>query len=207
MIKSLSSAGRAATISAGTSKLRRISHGSATCLSQASSGCAARNVIPEARSPSTLPPFLRRQANNRMGWTLTFLGGGYARIDGVLYTAYVVVTDEVTEAERDEYLRLFSHRPAKPGEATQWLRQWMKETKMKQPNMEELPGFEELFAKSIKKALEKMPLEERLEGLAPEQLIPALPLEALRALPEEYLGSLPAEIQEQVRRRLQKAAH
>ena len=78
---------------------------------------------------------------------------------------------------------------------------------MKQPNMEELPGFEELFAKSIKKALEKMPLEERLEGLAPEQLIPALPLEALRALPEEYLGSLPAEIQEQVRRRLQKAAH
>jgi hypothetical protein len=108
-----------------------------------------------------------------MGWALTLLGGGYARIDGVMYTAYVVVTDEVTEAERDEYLRLFSHRPASPGEATRWLRQWMKETKMKQPDIEELPGFEELFAKSIAKAIQKMPLEERLEGLAPEQVLGA----------------------------------
>jgi hypothetical protein len=37
-----------------------------------------------------------------MGWTLTPLGGGYARIDGVIYGTYVVVTDEVTEAERDD---------------------------------------------------------------------------------------------------------
>ena len=55
----------------------------------------------------------------------------------------------MTEAERDEYLRLFSHRPEKPGEATQWLRQWMRDTKMKQPDIEELPGFEELFKKTI----------------------------------------------------------
>jgi hypothetical protein len=94
-----------------------------------------------------------------------------------MYTAYVVITDEVTEAERDEYLRLFSHRPASPGEAAQWLRQWMKETKMKQPDMEELPGFEELFQKTI----EAMPLEKRLAGLAPEQVVLALPLELLRA--------------------------
>jgi hypothetical protein len=49
----------------------------------------------------------------------------------------------------------------------------MKETKMKQPDIEELPGFEELFAKSIAKAIQKMPLEERLEGLAPEQVLGA----------------------------------
>ena len=36
-----------------------------------------------------------------MGWALTLLGGGYAQIDGVMYTVYVVVTDELTEAERD----------------------------------------------------------------------------------------------------------
>jgi hypothetical protein len=124
-----------------------------------------------------------------------------------MYTTHVVVIDEVTEAERDEYLRLFSHKPALPGEATRWLRQWMRETKMKQPDIEELPGFEELFAKSIAKAIQKMPLEERLEGVAPEQLIPALPLEVLRVLPEEYLCSLPAEIQEQVRKRLREKAH
>jgi hypothetical protein len=170
----------------------------------------------------------------RMGWKLTPLDGGYDRIDGLMYTAHVVVIDEVTEAERDEYLRLFSHKPALPGEATRWLRQWMKETKMKQPDMEDAPGFKELFAKSIAKAIQEMPLEERLEGLAPEQrlaglapeqvlgafapeqrlaglapeqVVLALPLELLQALPEEYLRSLPAEIQEQVRKRLQEAVH
>ena len=104
--------------------------------------------------------------------------------------------------------------PAKAGEATRWLRQWMKETKMKHPNMEELPSFEELFAKSIKKAVHAMPVEERLEGLTPEQrlgtlapsqVIPALPLDVLRVLPEEYLRSLPEEVQQQVRMRLQGA--
>jgi hypothetical protein len=92
----------------------------------------------------------------------------------------------------------------------------MRETKMKQPDIEELPGFEELFAKSIAKAIKKMPLEERLEGLAPEQrlaglapeqVILALPLEVLRVLPEDYLRSLPIEIQEQVRKRLQGSTH
>ena len=143
------------------------------------------------------------QEIERMGWTLTPLNGGYARIEGLMYTTHVVVIDEVTEAERDEYLRLFSHKPALPGEATRWLRQWMRETKMKQPDIEELPGFEELFQKTI----EAMPIEKRLAGLAPEQVVLALPLELLRALPEEYLRSLPAEIQEQVRKRLQEAAH
>ncbi|HZF47711.1 MAG TPA: hypothetical protein VE093_03615 [Polyangiaceae bacterium] len=165
-----------------------------------------------------------------MGWTLTSLGGGYARIEGVMYTAYVVVTDEVTEAERDEYLRLFSRRPASPGEAAQWLQQWMRDTKMKQPNIEELPGYEEMFQKLV----EAMPLEkrlaglapeqvlgafapeqrlaglapeQRLAGLAPEQVILALPLEVLRALPEDFLRSLPTEIQAQVRQRLQGATH
>jgi hypothetical protein len=161
----------------------------------------------------------------RMRSMLTPLEGGYACIDGLMYTTHVVVIDEVTDAERDEYLRLFSHKPALPGEATLWLRQWMKETKMKQPDMEEVPGFKELFAKSIAKAIQEMPLEQRLEGLAPEQrleglapeqrleglapeqVVLALPLEILRALPEEYLRSLPAEIQEQVRKRLQETAH
>jgi len=170
------------------------------------------------------------QEIKHMGWTLTPLGGGYARIDGLMYATYVVIIDEVTEAERDEYLRLFSHRPASPGEATRWLRQWMRDTKMKQPDIEELPGFEELFQKTI----EAMPLEKRLAGLAPEQLLAglapeqvlgayapeqrlaglapeqvllALPMEMLRALPEEYLRSLPVEIQEQVRKRLQGATH
>ena len=137
-----------------------------------------------------------------MGWTLTPLGGGYGRIDGVVYTTFVVITDEVTEAERDEYLRLFSHRPAAQGEATRWLQQWMRETKMKQPEIEELPAFEELFQKSIEKAN-----QEALEEMPREQVLLALPVEMLRALPDEYLRSFPAEVQEQVQKRLREANH
>jgi len=148
----------------------------------------------------------------RMDWALVPLGGGYGRIDGGVYTTFVVITDEVTEADRDEYLRLFSHRPAERGEATRWLQQWMRETRMKQPDIEELPGYEEMFQKLV----EAMPLEKRLAGLAPEQrlaglpteqLILALPLEVLRVLPEEYLRSLPTPVQEQVQKRLREDTH
>jgi hypothetical protein len=164
---------------------------------------------------ASITPTLRKEIE-RKGWTLTLLGGGYGRIDGVMYNAYLVITDEVTEAERDEYLRLFSHRPAEQGEATRWLRQWMKETKMKQPEIEDLPGFEELFKKSIDKYLAELTPEERLEGLAPEQrlaglapeqVILALPVDVLRVLPSDYLRSLPAEVQEQIQKRLQGSAH
>ena len=160
----------------------------------------------------------------RMGWTCSPLLGGYGRIDGAVYTIHLVVTDEVTEAERDEYLRLFSHRKVQQGEATRWLRQWMKETKMKQPDIEELPEFEEMFQKTIGKIMQAMPLKERLEGLAPEQvlsafapeqrlagvstehLILALPVDVLRVLPEQVLRSLPPEVQEKIQQRLRGAA-
>jgi hypothetical protein len=125
---------------------------------------------------------------------------------------------------------LISHLPAVPGEAARWIQQWMRERKMKQPDIEELPGFGELF----KKTLDAIPLEERLAGLtpeqvlgafspeerlagltpdqrraalAPEEVILALPLAALRAISTEYLGTLSAEVQEQIQRRLQEAAH
>ena len=127
----------------------------------------------------------------RMSWELVPLGGGYGRIDGAVYTLLVVITDEVTETERDEYLRLFSHRSAERGEATRWLQQWMRDTKMKQPDIEELPGFEELFQKTI----EAMPLEKRLAGLAPEQRLAGLdPEQRLAGLaPEQRLAGLAPE--------------
>jgi len=79
----------------------------------------------------------------------------------------------------------------------------MRNTRMKQPHIEELPGYEELFQKLV----EAMPLEKRLAGLAPEVLILALPVEVLRVLPAEYLSSLPGEVQEKIQKRLREAAH
>ncbi len=166
----------------------------------------------------------------KKGWTLTQLGGGYARIEGVMYTCYLVVIDEVSKSERDEYLRLFSHHLALPGKATRWLQQWMRDTKMKQPDVEKLPEWDDM----MKRFLAKLPVEERMEGLtpeevlgafapeqrlaglapeqrmeglAPEQVVLALPLEVLRGFSDDYLRSLPAEVEEQVRRRLLGTPH
>jgi hypothetical protein len=154
---------------------------------------------------ASITPTLRAEIA-RMGWTCSPLAGGYGRIDGAVYTIHLVVTDEVTEAERDEFLRLFSHRKSEQSDATRWLRQWMKETKMKQPEIEELPGFDELFAKSIAKTLKAMPLAERLEGVTTEELVVGLPLDVLRHLTEEYLRSLSPQAQDQIRRRLTSKA-
>ena len=72
---------------------------------------------------------------------------------------------------------------------------------------EDLEGFYQ-YAKELMK---KLPLEERLEDLAPEQRLAglseadrvlALPDAALRALPAEYLATLPADAQERIRARL-----
>ncbi len=149
---------------------------------------------------SVTPPVL--DEIKRMGGALTPLGGGYARIDGAVHTTYVVVTDEQPEAARDEYLQfLFDRRPS-PGDATRWLEQWMRETKIRLQDIEELPGFVELF----KKALNAVSIEERLVGLTPQQLILALPPETLRALPKEHLDTLSDKVQVQIRQRLQEAA-
>ena len=127
----------------------------------------------------------------------------------------------MTEAERDKSLRLFSRRPAEQGEATRWLQPWRRDTKRKPPEIEDLPVYDEVFQQLD----QATPIEQRLAGLAPDQVIgafapeqrlaglapapwiQALPLKVLRLLPDEYLRSLPAEVQEQVRKRPQGAAH
>ncbi|XYI03327.1 hypothetical protein ACMHYB_27615 [Sorangium sp. So ce1128] len=83
---------------------------------------------------------------------------------------------------------------------------------MKQPDIEELPGYEEMFQKlveamPVEKRLAGLAPEQRLAGLAPEQVILALPVEVLRMLSEEHLHSLPADVQEAIKKRLRGTAH
>ena len=174
-----------------------------------------------------------------MGWKRVALGGGYSRIDGAVYAIHVVVTDEVSTAENDEFLEMFSHHRAKQGAATIWLQNWLTERNMKQQDVADMPGYSEMFQKLV----EAMPIEkrlaglsaeevlatygpeqrlsglapeQRLSGLAPEQRLSgldrdhqalALPVEVLRALSEAYIRSLAPEIQEEIRRRLQRESH
>ncbi|KYG04265.1 hypothetical protein BE21_47740 [Sorangium cellulosum] len=82
---------------------------------------------------------------------------------------------------------------------------------MKQPDIEELPEYEELFQKLVEampleKRLAGLTLEQRLAGLTPEQVILLLPVEVLRMLSEEHLQSLPADVQETVKQRLRGTA-
>ena len=110
----------------------------------------------------------------------------------------------MTDAERDESLRLFGHRPAEQGEARRWLQPWRRDTKRKPPEIKDLPVYDKVFQKFVEamrwlqpwlrgtkakqpnvgelsvcdellqKLVEAMLLETRLAGLARAPLILAL---------------------------------
>ena len=54
---------------------------------------------------------------------------------GAVYAIHVAVTDEVSTADNDEFLELFSHHRAKQGAATWWLQNWLTERTMKQQDV------------------------------------------------------------------------
>ena len=142
----------------------------------------------------------------RMGWRLTLLGGGYGRIDGGVYTVFLVLTDEVSDAERDDFLRIFSHNECQTNAAAWWWQQWQAEDTNMQ-NVEEMEGYEEMvrkFASGLtpEQRFAGLTPEQRLAGLAPEQLLLAMPDDHLRALPDGYLRSLPADVQDAIRKRI-----
>ena len=152
-----------------------------------------------------------------VGCHLRPLSNGYAQLVGFLYTCYVVFTDEVSEAERDDYLRVFSHHAVQTPEAQHWLEHWIvgKET---MANAREREGYDEMLGKLLdslppERILRRYKPEERLAGLAPEerlaglareQQILALPDEVLRALSEDYIRSLPHDVQQTIRQRLDR---
>ncbi|WP_437627282.1 hypothetical protein [Sorangium sp. So ce1151] len=163
---------------------------------------------------SVTPTLVRELAE--MDWALVRLGGGYGRIDGAVYATYLVVTDEVAEAEQDDFLRIFSHRPVLSPDARRWLQQWVKPEEGTMQDMKELEGYDEM----LQKLLDSLPVERRLAGLRPEErlvglrpeerlvgLPPAHQLlalsdDALRGFTDEYLRSLPAEVQDAIRHRI-----
>lgn len=99
-----------------------------------------------------------------MRWALEPLEPGYARIHGVMYTSYVAFTNQVADAEDDDFLRIFSEQPIRTDEASWWLHHWLleKET-MLDPKMSKPEGYDEM----LRKFLERLSPEERLRGLPP----------------------------------------
>jgi hypothetical protein len=133
----------------------------------------------------------------RMGWKLVPLGDGYSRLDGAEYAILVAAIDEVSEAEKDEFLELFSRRPFHEGAAVHWLEQWMTEKTMKR-NARKIAGYDEMF----QKLAATVAPEKRLAGLSPEQTVLALPPEILRGFSDDFLRTLPADVQKEIKKRL-----
>lgn len=113
----------------------------------------------------------------------------------------VPLTDEVSEAEADDFLRIFSHRPCETREAAWWWQTWQAEDEA-MPDIKNMEGYDEM----LEKFLGKLTPEERLRGLAPEQLILALPDDALRGFSDEYLRTLPPDAQATIRARIGRPA-
>jgi hypothetical protein len=131
-----------------------------------------------------------RDAIEHMSWRLERLDHGYARIAGAWYSTVIAFIDEVCEAERDIYLRLFSRHRKQSIEALHWMNlRRLRMTTM--DNIHELEGYDEM----VKRLASSLTPEERLAGLAPEERLAGLaPEERLAGLaPEERLAGLRPE--------------
>ncbi len=144
-----------------------------------------------------------------LGWRLHRLGNGYATLEDAWYTSFVGFTDEICEAEHDDFLRIFSNTPLKTHDVANWLRYWMTE-KHDMRDIRHREGFDSISDKFLdlftpEERLSGLEPEQRLAGLSTEQMVLALPAQLLRVLPEEYIASLPDEVQRKVRARLAAA--
>jgi hypothetical protein len=139
-------------------------------------------------TPAETPSLLA--AIDQMGWRLERLGNGYARIAGAWYSTVIAFIDEVCEAERDDYLRLFSRHRKQTREALWWLNaRRLRMTTM--DNIHELEGYDDM----VERLLSTLTPEERLTGLRPEEVLRHYkPEERLTGLrPEERLAGLGPE--------------
>jgi hypothetical protein len=94
------------------------------------------------------------------------LDPGYAALVGLGYTTYMVVTDEVAETERDEFLKIFSHHPVHDPDAVDWLQDWLALQEEHMPQVKRSKSFHEVR----QKLLSSMTPKERLSGLSAEEI-------------------------------------
>ena len=107
-----------------------------------------------------------RDAIAHMGWRLERLDNGYARIVGAWYTTVIAFIDEVCEAERDDYLRLFSRHEEHGYEALSWLNELYPRMR-KMEHIHELEGHDEM----LKRLLNVLSPDEVLRHFKPDEVL------------------------------------
>ena len=120
------------------------------------------------------------------------LGDGYVRLVGSCYTILVVLLDQVANAERDDFLRLFTHDRAKVKDqkALWWMHAWIRKART-MPELKQLEGFDDI----VEGLIEALGVEELLRHVQPETLLAGLePEQRLAGLePEQVLEHYDAE--------------
>jgi len=135
----------------------------------------------------------------RFRWTVRPLGAGYYATNAGPYPLYVVLIDEVAQAERDVLLDVVGHRTMESDEADRWLAS-NAFTSPEEPDMDKLEGYDELMAKVVARLpaalrLKGIPVRERLEGIPARERLAGIPAqEWLAGIPaQERLAGLPPE--------------
>jgi hypothetical protein len=152
------------------------------------------------------------------------LATGYTRLHGAAFPMVLVDLRTLASHERDDIVALFADSvPLSPAVDAWWYAHYGRKDKDMDPqNLEDFDDMQRRFLASIPleqrlagaspaEIVARLKPEERVAGLAPEDLARALseadrvlslPDAALRALPADYLATLPEAAQQRIRERL-----
>jgi hypothetical protein len=121
------------------------------------------------------------------GWRLTRRDDGYHHVETALFPMVVIALDEVSQVERDELLGVFGHGSIVTRAGLVW---WQQQTGVAM-ELSQMEGYDEL----VERFASSLTPEQRLAGLAPEDVIPRFtPEQRLAGLaPEERLAGLAPE--------------
>jgi hypothetical protein len=122
---------------------------------------------------------------------------GYLCAEARPYTLLVVDLSAVVDAGGDDLMAIFVRTKILSLFATRFMEQHRMPPGAPK-NLAELEEYHEV----VQRWLSALTPAERLEGLAEDDLILALPDRMLRSMSDEYLRSLPASVQEAIRQRI-----
>jgi hypothetical protein len=134
-----------------------------------------------------------------MGLTWKDLGCGYWELSGGLFRLYVAAFDVVAEHGDGDLVSWLCRAKGHTLEARRFWAEMVGTTEARMA-MNELEEYDEL----IRRALDQLTPEQRLEGLTLEQRLAGLPPEQRLAglTPEQILSALPAEVVEELARKM-----
>ncbi len=158
-----------------------------------------------------------RDELTELGLALPDDASGYLVVEASPIALVVIDLATVAEREDDDLLRIFAGLPLRDIETKQWLseHQGNRGDTVSTHATPDLYGYEELIQRSLRNYTPEQRLaglapeqivsalkpEQRLVGLAPEHVALALPTEVLRALSDEYIAALPDDVQREIRTR------